>query len=66
MLHDDRDLRAGFKFKDADLIGIPRRVVLGERNLDQGKAEIQHRKDGQKETVPPEGLEKRLLAEGVA
>jgi prolyl-tRNA synthetase len=56
VLLDDRDLRAGFKFKDADLIGIPRRVVLGEKNLRQGKAEIQNRRDGSREIVPLEEI----------
>lgn len=51
VLLDDRDLRAGFKFKDADLIGIPVRIVLGERNLEEGKVEIQTRADGVKRLV---------------
>lgn len=44
-LLDDRDLRAGVKFKDADLIGIPLRINIGERNLSQGKVEVLLRKD---------------------
>lgn len=42
-LLDDRDLRAGVKFKDADLIGFPLRVVVGERGLKQGQVEIKWR-----------------------
>ena len=42
---DDRDERAGVKFKDADLIGFPIQVVIGEKNLDKGKIEIKIRKD---------------------
>ena len=36
VLLDDRDQRPGFKFKDADLIGVPLRVVVGERGLKEG------------------------------
>ena len=47
---DDRDCRAGVKFKDADLIGVPLRVVVGERGLKEGKLEVKWRweKDAQK------------------
>ncbi len=43
VLVDDRDQRPGFKFKDADLIGIPLRVVVGERGLKEGKIEVKWR-----------------------
>ncbi len=43
VLIDDRDQRPGFKFKDADLIGIPLRVVVGERGLKEGTVEIKWR-----------------------
>lgn len=46
VLFDDRDERAGVKFNDADLIGIPKQIVLGERNLAQGKVEIKDRESG--------------------
>jgi len=45
VLLDDRDVRPGVKFKDADLIGIPLRVVVGERGLKEGKVEIKRRTD---------------------
>ncbi|HIP86691.1 MAG TPA: proline--tRNA ligase, partial [Aquifex sp.] len=48
---DDRDERAGFKFKDADLIGIPIRIVVGRKAKD-GLVEIQIRKTGEKIDVP--------------
>jgi prolyl-tRNA synthetase len=51
LLLDDRDLRAGFKFKDADLVGVPVRITLGERNLKDGKIEIHYRKDHRTELV---------------
>ena len=47
VLIDDRDERPGVKFKDADLIGIPLRVVLGPRGLKEGKVEIKWRWDAE-------------------
>ena len=43
---DDRDERAGVKFKDADLIGIPYRVTVGSKALSEGKMEIKERRSG--------------------
>ena len=51
VLLDDRDVRAGVKFKDADLIGFPLRVVVGERGLKEGKIEIKWRWDKQAEMI---------------
>jgi len=45
VLWDDREMRPGPKFKDADLIGIPLRIVVGERGLKEGKVEIKRRTD---------------------
>jgi len=42
---DDRDISPGVKFKDADLIGIPLRVVVGEKNFKDGKVEIRLRRE---------------------
>lgn len=47
VLYDDRDERAGVKFNDADLIGIPLQIIVGERNLKENKVEIKERKTGQ-------------------
>jgi prolyl-tRNA synthetase len=47
VLYDDREETPGVKFKDADLIGIPLRVTLGEKNLKRGLAEIKKRKTGE-------------------
>lgn len=55
VLMDDRDERAGVKFKDADLIGIPYRVVIGEKNLKEGLVEIKERKSGVVEKVKVSG-----------
>ena len=49
---DDRDIRAGSKFKDAELIGIPLRITIGERSLASGKVEIFIRRDKKKIDVP--------------
>jgi prolyl-tRNA synthetase len=51
-LLDDRDLRAGFKFKDADLIGFPVSVVVGEKNLNLGVVEVKRRSTGETLKVP--------------
>ncbi|ESP62889.1 Prolyl-tRNA synthetase, bacterial type [Smithella sp. ME-1] len=47
VIFDDRDERAGVKFKDADLIGVPLRVVVGQKNLVHGKVELKIRKTGE-------------------
>jgi prolyl-tRNA synthetase len=47
VLYDDREETPGVKFKDADLIGIPLRITLGERNLKKGLIEIKKRKTGE-------------------
>jgi prolyl-tRNA synthetase len=49
LLMDDRDERAGVKFKDADLIGIPAQIVIGEKNLKDDLIEMKMRKT--KETI---------------
>jgi len=45
VLLDDRDARPGVKFADAELIGIPHRVVVGDRGLAKGELEYRHRRD---------------------
>jgi len=55
VLLDDRDARAGVKFKDADLIGIPLRAVIGPRGLKQGKLEIKWRWDEKPEMIELDG-----------
>jgi prolyl-tRNA synthetase len=51
VLLDDRDERAGVKFKDADLIGLPLRIALGKKGLAEGKAEWKARSAGAKAPV---------------
>lgn len=52
VLMDDRKARPGFKFKDADLIGIPLRIVVGGKGLKDGIAEVKWRTDSDAERIP--------------
>ena len=52
VLFDDRNERPGVKFMDADLIGLPLRVTLGERSLKKGGAEIKRRNSKESVVVP--------------
>ena len=52
VLFDDRDARPGVKFADAELYGIPHRIVVGERGLDAGRLEYRHRRATQSEEFP--------------
>jgi prolyl-tRNA synthetase len=52
VLMDDRDARAGVKFKDADLIGIPLRVVIGGKGLKEGQVEVRWRWEAESRRVP--------------
>jgi len=53
---DERDERAGVKFKDADLIGIPLRITVGKKNLVQGNVELKIRKSGETKICPREKI----------
>jgi len=66
VLLDDRDVRGGVKFKDADLIGIPLRVVVGQRGLRDGTVEVRRRSDTEPVKVPAAdaaGAARRMLDE---
>ncbi len=52
VLLDDRPVRPGVMFSDMELIGIPHRVVVGEKNLDQGKLEYKSRRDTDSRDIP--------------
>jgi prolyl-tRNA synthetase len=52
VLLDDRDARPGVKFADAELMGIPHRIVIGERGLDAGSFEYRHRRATESEDFP--------------
>ncbi|MDT3737872.1 MAG: proline--tRNA ligase [Candidatus Kapabacteria bacterium] len=51
LLYDDRNESPGIKFNDADLIGIPIQIIVGNKNLVNGKVEIKSRKDGIRQLV---------------
>jgi len=52
VLYDDRDARPGVKFADAELLGIPHRLVVGERGLEAGKLEYRGRRDTESQEFP--------------
>ncbi len=60
LFDDRRDAQAGFKFNDAELIGIPLQVVIGEKNLKDGLVEIKIRKTGEKVLVAKDQLIEKL------
>jgi prolyl-tRNA synthetase len=63
-LLDDRDARPGVKFADAELYGIPHRIVVGERGLDAGQLEYRHRRVTDAESIPLEGVSDWLRQRG--
>ena len=54
VLLDDRDIRGGVKFKDADLLGIPIRITVGQKSIAEGNIEIKLRAESKSEKVPIE------------
>ncbi len=60
VLFDDRPLRAGEKFGDADLIGIPARVTVSKRTLEQGKVEFKRRQEAKAEVMTLENVVQRV------
>jgi prolyl-tRNA synthetase len=62
VLLDDRDARPGVKFADAELSGIPHRVVVAERGLDAGRLEYRHRRAADNEELPLEGAVGAIVA----
>jgi prolyl-tRNA synthetase len=66
VLMDDREQRPGVKFKDADLIGTPLRVVVGERGLKEGTIEVKWRTDASPHHVAVATAGEAILAEIVA
>lgn len=56
VLLDDRDTRPGVKFADQELIGIPHRVVIGDRSLDNGELEYKGRRDTDNRMIPADAL----------
>lgn len=62
VLLDDRDDRAGVKFNDMDLLGIPHRLVISDRAVASGEIEYKHRTDEQAINLPVESLEADILS----
>lgn len=62
VLFDDRNERPGVMFNDMELIGIPHRIVIGERGLDAGEIEYKHRKDSEAQNLPSAGFVEFLMA----
>jgi prolyl-tRNA synthetase len=60
VLFDDRDERAGVKFNDADLIGCPIRITVGERGLQNGMVEVKARKAGESANVRIEEIRTQI------
>ncbi len=52
VLIDDRDLRPGVRFADQELMGIPHRIVIGDRSLDKGELEYKGRRDSEATMIP--------------
>ncbi len=56
VLLDDRDARPGVKFADDELLGVPQRVVIGDKGLERGVVEYRHRRASESEDVPVDGI----------
>jgi prolyl-tRNA synthetase len=61
VLYDDRDVRPGVMFNDMELIGIPHRIVIGERGLDQGLLEYRRRTSAENKDLPLETAVETML-----
>ena len=59
-LYDDRELRAGEKFADADLMGIPTRLVVSEKTMSEGGVEVSSRGNGATKLVPESSIIEHL------
>ena len=60
-LYDDRSERAGAKFATMDLIGLPWRITVGPRGLDNGVVEVTSRRTGESEEMPLEAAVDRIV-----
>lgn len=61
VFYDDRNVRPGVMFNDMELIGVPHRVVIGERGLDSGALEYRYRKDTDNSEIPLDGAVEAIL-----
>lgn len=60
ILWDDRDVRAGVKFNDADLIGLPLQLIIGKKGLEKGEVEFKIRRSGEKGNCARKNLKQEL------
>ena len=60
VLFDDRDAAAGFKFNDADLLGMPIQIIVGEKKLKENKCEVKTRRTGERLGVELKNLMSKL------
>ena len=65
VLYDDRDVRPGVKFADAELLGIPHRLVVSDRGLAAGELEYRHRRDAESRAVKRDRALEMLLGKPV-
>ena len=56
VLYDDRDARPGVKFADAELLGIPHRLVVADRGLEAGRLEYRQRRESASTEFPADGV----------
>ncbi|SDG90153.1 proline--tRNA ligase [Roseospirillum parvum] len=62
VLYDDRDERAGVKFADMDLIGLPWQVIVGPKGVAAGQVEVKNRRTGEREEMPLAGVVARFAS----
>lgn len=64
VLYDDRSISVGEKLADADLIGIPYQIIVGQKKIREGKVELKNRKTSNVELLSPEEIIKRFTSNG--
>ena len=62
IIYDDREARAGTKFADMDLIGVPWQIVIGPRGLGSGVVEMKHRGTGERYELSLDSAMTKLLS----
>ncbi len=62
VLHDDRDERAGVKFAEMDLVGLPRQLIVGPRGIKEGKVEVKERATGERREMSLESALAEFLS----
>ncbi len=62
VLYDDRDLRPGEKFANADLIGLPYRVIVSDRGLEKNEIEVMNRATGETKIFPADTFNFKTIA----